>query len=120
MIAMASAGMVEHVTDQMDRGKREQSKVSMNACKNARRPRNPDEYVSVRDCDSNVVLGELHAREIMQKWIRSLKANEKEMQMNEHNAAIGRMVSLMNKCFNSGVHLSKVNHFFPILYKETA
>ena len=96
MIAMASAGMVEHVTDQLDRGKREKSKVSIRDCKNARQPRNPDEYVSVRDCDSDVFQGEYHARELMHKWIRSLKANEKEKQMNEHNAAIGRMVRVLS------------------------
>ena len=95
MIAMVSAGIVEHVTNQLDQGKRELVKLSKNDCMNInlRRPRNPEEYVSVHDCNADVVKGEIQAREMMLTWIHSLKANEKEMQMNEHNAAVGRMVS---------------------------
>ena len=98
---MVSAGIVEHVTNQLDQGKRELVKLSKNDCMNInlRRPRNPEEYVSVHDCNADVVKGEIQAREMMLTWIHSLKANEKEMQMNEHNAAVGRMVSFFFFCF---------------------
>ena len=95
MIAMVSAGIVEHVTNQLDQGKREMVKISKTDCMeiNVRRPRNPAEYVSVHDCNADVVKGENQAKGMLDAWIQSLKASEKEIQMNEHNAAVGRMVS---------------------------
>lgn len=91
MIAMAVAGMVEHVTNELAKGKREKLKISLNDCINMRRPRNPKEYVSFDDCNADLTLGEYHAKKIIDTWIQDHDTSQKEIMMNEHNAAVGSL-----------------------------
>ena len=93
MIAMATAGMVEHVTNELAKGKREKLKISLNDCINMRRTRNPKEYVAISDCNADIAQGEYYGLRIIDSWIQDHKISEKEIQMNEHNSAVGSLVS---------------------------
>lgn len=92
MFAMISAGMVRKITSEVQKGKREKYSGRQNGCNQFRRPRNVHEYVNPKDCDADLTIGDNFSQKVIKYWTDSQKATKRESLMNEHNAAVGRLV----------------------------